>query len=377
MPILLGFTSFSTAYAGPQRYGAEGWPHADDLGTGKQSGKPMNDKSEPTAAPAAQPAVVAPEAKPLLTGPKRQHFLPRFYLEGFTKDGMVAVFDRESNEVRVQQPVNTGVIGHFYTMEDTEGRKRFELEQLLQEYEDKAIPVILKLTAKEEINADERTDFAIFVALAAFRTPDIVDSLKAFNSSMIGDMGKRMFADVEEVKARMRGKADAPPTEEELEAEARELVEYAQSGQYEVTTSHTWAVSMAMKMAFNIAPILAGRDWAVVHRDNEKKSFVTTDAPVLLTTVAPRENSFWGIGFGNTDALALFPLTGSCILAMYGSNGDLQHRMADVEQIRHINLAIADRCQRFVIGREEALVRSLSDHLCLANKKWQPKMQRA
>lgn len=341
-----------------------------------QSGETVNDKSEPTVARAVQPTVEAPAAKPLLTGPKRQHFLPEFYLKGFTKDGMIAVFDRELNEIRVQQPKNTGVIGHFYTIEDTEGRKRFELEQLLQEYEDKAIPVIRKLTAKEGINADERTDLAIFVALAAFRTPDIVDSLKAFNSDLIGDMVKGIFADVEDVKERMRRKADASSTEEELEAEAHELVEYAQSGQYEVTTNHMWAVSMAMKMAFNIAPILAGRDWAVVHRDNEKKSFVTTDASVLLTTVAPREKSFWGIGFGNTDALVLFPLTGSCILAMYGSHGDLQHKMAGAEQIRHINLALADHCQRFVIGREETLVRSLADHLGLARKKWRPKMQR-
>lgn len=335
----------------------------------------MNDKSGLTVIPAVQPTVTAPAAKPVLTGPKRQHFLPKFYLEGFTKDGMVAVFDREANEVRVQQPVNTGVIGHFYTMEDAEGRKRFELEQLLSEYEDKASLVIKKLAAKDEINADERTDFAIFVALAAFRTPDIVDSLKAFNSSLIGDMAKRMFANVEEVKARMRGKPDAPSTEEELDTEARQLVEYAQSGRYEITTDHKWAVGMAMRMAFSVAPIFAGRDWAVLHRENEKKSFVTTDAPVLLTTVAPRERSFWGIGFGNADALVFFPLTESCILAIYGSDGNLQHRTVDTEHMRRINLAVTDHCQRFVIGREEALVRSLTDHLGLASKKWQPKMQ--
>jgi hypothetical protein len=324
----------------------------------------------------AQPVVAAPAAKPLLSGPKRQHFLPKFYLEGFTKDGMVAVFDRELNEIRVQQPVNTCVIGHFYTMADSAERKRFELEQLLSEYESKVSFVIKKLVATDEINVDERTDLAIFVALAAFRTPDIVDSLKAFNSNLVRDMSKQMFADVEEVKARMRGKSDLPSTEEELEVEARELVEFVQSGQYEVNTRHTWAVGMAMKMAFNVAPILAGRDWAVVHRDNEKKSFVTTDAPVLLTTVAPRENSFWGIGFGNTDALVLFPLTASCILAMYGSEGALKHRTASAEQIRHTNLALASHCQRFVVSRDKALVRSLTDHLCLANKKWQPKMQR-
>ena len=324
-----------------------------------------------------QPITAARPAKPLLNGPKRQHFLPRFYLEGFTKDdGMVAVFDRELNQIRVQQPLNTCVIGHFYTMADAEGRRRFELEQLLSEYETKGSGVIKKLAAKGAINADERTDLAIFVAFAAFRTPDIVDSLKAFNSGLVRDICIQTFSDVEEVKTRMRGKPDAPSSDEELETEARELVEYAQSGQYEVTTSHLWAVSMAIRMAFIIAPILAGRNWAILHRDNEKKSFVTTDAPVLLTTVAPRQNNFWGIGFGNTDALVLFPLTESCILAMHGSEGDLRHWTAGSEQIRHINLALADRCQRFVVGRDEALVRSLADHLCLAKKKWRPKMQR-
>jgi len=316
------------------------------------------------------------ETEPLLTGPKRQHFLPKFYLEGFTKDGMVAVFDRELNETRIQQPVNTGVIGHFYTMEDTAGRRRFELEQMLSEYEGKASHAIKKLAAKNEIDADERSDLAIFVALAAFRTPDIVDSIKALNSDLIGDMVQQTFADVEEVKERMRGKPDAPPTEEELDAEARDLVEYAQGGQYEVTTNHQWAVSMAIKISFNIAPIFAGRDWVILHRGNERKSFVTTDAPVLLTTVAPRESNFFGIGFGNTDALVLFPLTESCILAIHGSNGDFQHRITSAEHMRRINLALADHCQRFVIGRDAALIRSLTNHLGLANKKWRPKMQR-
>lgn len=148
--------------------------------------------------------------QPLVDGPKRQHFLPRFYLDGFTKEGVLAVYDREANEIRVQQPVNTGVIGHFYTLEDEEGRKRFEVEKMLSEFEAKASPTIRKLAAKEEISADERSDLAIFVALAGFRTPDIVDSLKLFNSEVVGDVAKRMFTDVEQVKKQMRGSL-APP----------------------------------------------------------------------------------------------------------------------------------------------------------------------
>ena len=334
----------------------------------------MSDELPTNIAQAA--TVAAPASKPLLTGPKRQHFPPRFYLEGFTKDGKVAVFDRDKNEVRTQQPVNTGVIGHFYTMEDADGHQRFELEQMLSEFEGKASPGIKKLAAKEQPTDEERADLAIFVALAGFRTPDIIESLKLFNSGLIGDIAKRMFANVDQVKETMRGKPGSPTSEEELEQEAKEMVDFAQSGQYEVTTNHRWAVGMAMKMAFEVAPLLAGRNWLVVHRPNKKKSFVTTDAPVVLSTVTPREPSFYGIGFGNTDAMVVFPLTQSCALVMFGKDGALRHREIDAVAIRHMNLALADRCQRFVIGREEALVKSLAERLALSEKEWQPKMQR-
>ena len=333
------------------------------------------EQQRPGAAPAA--AAPAPVVRPLLTGPKRQHFLPRFYLEGFAKDGKVAVFDRETNEVRVQQPVNTGVIGHFYTMEDAEGRQRFELEQMLSEFETKGSPGIKKLSAYGQPTDEERADLAIFVALAGFRTPDIIESLKLFNSGLMSDMAKRMFANVDRAMKTMRGKPGAPTSEEELEQEAKEMVEFAQSGQYEVTTNHRWAVGMAMQMAFKVAPLLAGRNWLVVHRPNDKKSFVTSDAPVVLSTVQPREPSIYGIGFGNADAMVVFPLTQACALVMFGEDGALQHREIDAAAIRHMNLAVADRCQRFVIGREEALVRALSDRLGLAKKEWLPKMQRA
>jgi hypothetical protein len=330
----------------------------------------MSTTSNEPVAPAA--------AKPLLTGPKRQHFLPRFYLENFSESGLVAVYDREQDSVRLQQPVNTGVIGHFYTMEDAEGRKRFELEQFLSEYEGKAKLVIDKLAAREEINADERSDLAIFIALAATRTPDVVDSLKAFNASMVTDVMKRLYSDVDEVAARLREDpvyADKP--DDAVLAEATLMVNMAQNDGVTVSTNHRWAVGMAIQMALQIAPIFAGRDWLVVHRDNEKKSFITTDAPVFLTTVAPRADQFWGIGFGNTDALVFFPLKESCTLAMFGNTGDMRHTEAGTEKVRLLNLGLTSKCQRFVIGRDETLLRSLADAARLSQTNWKPKMQRS
>lgn len=314
--------------------------------------------------------------EPLLTGPKRQHYLPRFYLEGFAKDGLVAVYDREKDELRRQQPKDTTVIGHFYTMEDGEGRRRYEVEALLSEYEGKASPVIKKLAAKEPINAEERSDLAIFMALGAMRTPDIVESLQHISSGMILEVAKRIFSNVNAVAVDLRKRPEnAEKSDDELRAEAQLMADMARTGGFTVETKQKWAVAMAIKMSLEIAPIFAGRNWIIAHRDNQKKSYVTTDAPVFLTSTEPRKNSIYGVGFGTSDAFVAFPLTQSCVLLLHGMDGDLRHIEANAEKIRRTNLALASGCKRFVVGRDAALVQSLANAVGLAGRQWRPKMK--
>lgn len=169
---------------------------------------------------------------------KRQHFVPRFYLDGFPRGGLVAVFDGETGEVRLQQPKNTTVIGHFYTMQDAQGRRRFELEALLSEYESKAKPCIGKLSAGGELKADERSDLAIFLTFAAMRTPDMVNSVQAMNGQMVKAIAKRLFADEEEVYARLRADPEhKDASDEELRERGGLMVHMAQNDGLEVNTN--------------------------------------------------------------------------------------------------------------------------------------------
>lgn len=314
---------------------------------------------------------------PALTGPKRQHFLPRFYLEGFARDGLVSLYDREADEYRRQQPVNTGVIGHFYTMTDDQGRKRYDLERELSSVEAKAAGAIKKLLKRQTLTSEERSELAIFIALAGFRTPDAVDSVKHLNGQMISRLTKLMLSDLETVKDQLRGKPDAPSTEEELTQHAKAMIEFAQSDNYTVETDHQWAVGMAVSQAMAIAPILAGRDWLILHRDSERCSFVTTDSPVMLTTLAPRPAGFWsrGVGFANRDAMVAFPLTQSCAIHIFGNSGKEIHAEMDQNKIKELNTALAVGCQRFVIGRDEALVKAVVTRAGVPGTKWKPRMQ--
>lgn len=313
--------------------------------------------------------------EPLLNGPKRQHFLPRFYLAGFCRGELLAVYDRDRDEVRHQKPEATGVIGHFYTFEDDQGRKRYEVEQILAEQEAKAAPIIRKLVAKQSLTDDERCDLAIFIALGMCRTPDHIDSIKAVNGQMIKHVARVMFSDLEHVKEIVRRDKTGAVSDEALEHEAKALIEFAHSDAYNVQTDPQWALGMAMEMHATIAPILAGRDWHVQHRESDKHSFITSDSPCVLTTVAPRLNKFYGVGVANSDALVIFPLSESCTLMMFGHGGDFRHGVASGEEIRWHNLMVAERCQRFLIGRDAALVGALARHLGLGKRQWRPKMR--
>lgn len=311
---------------------------------------------------------------PMLQGPKRQHFLPRFYLEGFCRDGLVAVFDRDQNEVRRQQPINTAVIGHFYTQEDEEGRRRFELEAALSEVEGKAKPVIDKLVAQQGVSDEERGDLALFMALACMRTPDMVNSVQALNGQILAHTAKIVFHDEERLFERLRiREKEVQASDEALREMAAKMVGAAQNEELRFETDQKWAVQMAMRMAIRAAPYVAARHWRVVHRDSDKLSFITTDAPVYLNTTSS-EPSPYGVGLGSADAFISFPLSQSCVLQAWGDGGTLEHKTGARDYIRRANLALGEHCQRFVLGRDEALVRSIATKLGLAQKRWQSKL---
>lgn len=313
-------------------------------------------------------------APPVLRGPKRQHYLPRFYLQGFIgPDNCVAVYDRDAHQVRRQQPANTAVTGHLYTLTDEEGRQRFELEQFLGQVEGRTSALMPRLLAGEHLEGEDRAEIAMFAALLAVRTPQFIDSIKAFNGEMIKQLMRVMYADVDAVMERIREEADYEGmSEAELRREAELQVGLAQGDRLQVTTNHQWAVTMALPLAERIAPIFMQRDWTII-TSPPRSAFITSDAPIGLSTVKRRDNPFWGVGFGNADALVLLPLDNQHALAMFGDGGRTFARQADGGQVRRTNLHIAGGTQRFLMARDNALAESIAQGARLHESKWRPR----
>ena len=56
-----------------------------------------------------------------LSTPKKHHYLPEFYLKGFSTAGWLWVYDRERNAYSKRRPETVAIRKGFYSIEDQDG----------------------------------------------------------------------------------------------------------------------------------------------------------------------------------------------------------------------------------------------------------------
>ena len=91
-----------------------------------------------------------------MSAAKLHHHLPQSYQDGFCVDGRIAVFDRVTRKFRRDQPKNVAAITHDYTIYREGGVKDTRAEEFLARIDGAAVPILLKLRAREPLTADER-----------------------------------------------------------------------------------------------------------------------------------------------------------------------------------------------------------------------------
>jgi hypothetical protein len=151
--------------------------------------------------------------------PKRHHYIPKFFLERFCRDGMLWVYDRESNEFRHQSPVNTAVIGDYYAAVGEEGGKNLDAENLLSRIETAARPVLEKVDAGQELTSEDRQWLAVFIGFLGARVPDFEKMFAELVDHGVKMVTEEAFATLERTRELMaryeRARPDAKPIDPE------------------------------------------------------------------------------------------------------------------------------------------------------------------
>jgi hypothetical protein len=224
---------------------------------------------------------------------KRHHYLPRFFLERFCRDGLVSVYDRETDEFRRQQPLNTAVIKDYYAFKTEEHDKNLEVEELLSRIESGARPVLQKVDACEELSREDREHLALFVGFLAARVPDFERSFSELVDKAVKLVTQQLFRTPEHTKELLdryeRDTPDAAPIDRD------KLQQFIADGEYTVTPHRNYVLATMLQIAMQQSSLIADMDWWVI-RAPAKKAFVLSDAPLAIVATSQDMPSWMGVG---------------------------------------------------------------------------------
>lgn len=293
-----------------------------------------------------------------MNSPKRHHYLPQFYLKGFCRNDYLWVYDRKMNQVRRQTPINTALQTHYYSVENEDGEKNTEIESFLSQIEGLTKPIIEKVSIKDEISVEEKEILSVFLAFLMNRVPDFEKSANKMEEHFVKMMANMMFSDEKRAESIMNRYEKETGNSKEITA--KELVDFHRRGAYTIKIHRNESLRLMLDLSFDIANYFTQMDWAFFHAPR-KTSYVTTDNPLFI--VPPDDwdhKSFYGVGIITHGAKKVAPLSQKVCMVMYDHGETIFHNDINREAVKRINFNITVHTDRFLIGRDEALVKSLS-----------------
>jgi hypothetical protein len=291
--------------------------------------------------------------------PRSHHYVPEFYLAGFTpsgsKEDFLWVRDFEQQKEWRCRPRNVAAERDFFRVEQ-EGVPPEALEKTFGIIEGRAAPALQRIASGENPPGGEDLQVALqFVAMLAMRVPsgrEIIDR----NIAHMGKFMMRFVAghpsyfaqSIEEMK--QAGKLADDVDAEKLRAFILDDSKYTTS----VVPSST--LGLMVEMIDELPPVLAARKWSLVVANDDAPDFITTDRPVALAATSPDAPRH--LGFGLTCTEVSLPLNRRVSLVGH-FDGEAQVVRADSILVGLYNQRMLDLAGRFVFSAAKEIVVSV------------------
>ncbi len=284
--------------------------------------------------------------------------MPKFYLEGFTRDGFVWLFDRIKNEYRRQQPLKTAVIRNYYTFENKDGQKDYSIETFFSQIEGRAKKTIEELNAGKEITPEQRLYLASFISLLMVRSPKFDREVNEVADAAAKHIVKHAIPNIEAATELIRHHKDKQEdSEDKITPES--LFEFINDEKFKLKMDRNFVIGAMLEQAQKVTFDVAMMDWLVIHA-HPSTSFITTDEPIGF--IVPEEIQRTGesvLGLASQKIVKVVPLSHSTALMLGKFGGGFGHQQAPRELIWGLNKLIATECDRYVIGRDEAHIKNV------------------
>jgi hypothetical protein len=244
---------------------------------------------------------------------KKQHIIPRFYLNQFIHPGWVYL--RGSKQPKLFQSARSVSVKEWYYSKDTDG-KDYPLDAANMATEGIAAPILRELLITKEglPNAKKRL-FSYFIANLALRVPATIEEMaETLLNAMekMDDMFKKQLASM--------GKEAIEKEEVDVKADEAGPKYDSNTGSYSWTVDG-WKrelesmrkavrekramISEQVSLTARLAPIIAKMSWFLFDAPTGT-FFITSDRPVYLTNI---DGTRLGAGWGNMNVLGTLPLS--------------------------------------------------------------------
>jgi hypothetical protein len=246
--------------------------------------------------------------------PKAQHFIPKFYLKGFTDaSGSLRVCEK-FKPIRESKPKDEANRPDYYT-HTAHGERDETAEKVLEGIESRAAPVVRKL-ANPGFNPtpEQMSHVYLFVAFMFTRVP----SWREYLDNMFGKIAREKHMALARDKEKFyKSCADMErDTGEPLNMDYEELRQYAAKGDYRVVqSSRAYNLGSMIESAAHLAGILRHFNYELLYAP-KGVFFVTSDSPVVTVRPDGGGKSTIGMGFARPGVQVHFPLNKRVFLRM-------------------------------------------------------------
>lgn len=261
---------------------------------------------------------------------KKQHTIPRFYLNQFIHPGWVYL--RGSKQPRRVQSAKSEAVKDFYYSQDM-GDEDYPLDSINTYIEGYTAPVLQELsTTKAPLPDASKLLFSYFIANLALRVPAYIEEMSETMVNaleQVDDMAKKITQKME-VKIGENKPYIQAGSRKYTYKEWRDFLESLRQQNKEGKA----LIETTMSTVADLAPVIAHMSWVILTAPNGV-FFVTCDRPVVLTDL---EGSRIGAGWANRNAVGTLPLSPSRYLVLYGSpSGKWQYQRASKEAVEDLN----------------------------------------
>jgi Protein of unknown function (DUF4238) len=291
---------------------------------------------------------------------RRHHYLPQMYQRGFADAaGFVWVFDRQENLYNHQHVVNTCVKKDFYTITGPDGAKSDKVEQMLANMVEGPMKRIIDRLDKKNLNweGEDRAILALFVALLKTRNLAFDRDQSEMGEELLRWWAKAKHPSPEAVEEHLR-KFEGETGEEMADVSAQDLFEMIRDDQYELKNPRQNGIKMMLDLSLEIAQYLFRLNWEVFSAP-KGMSFVTCDNPFTVVPPPFFDSSLEGYGIMAPGASTVVPLSSKTAITFHGEGDRTRGAVVYKRILRSTNMVVAANSERFVIARDEELLRSI------------------